>query len=65
MLDDPGGCQREVAADQLSDRTVGDSARPLRIDVDAHRLGDADGVGKLDLAAIRQLRRDIAALSAS
>ena len=36
----------------------GDLAGPLGVDVDADRLGDADGVGELDLAALGQARGD-------
>jgi hypothetical protein len=45
-----------VLAHQLGDLDVGDLAGALGVDVDADRLGDADGVGQLDLAALGQAR---------
>ena len=35
-----------------------DLAGAVRIDIDRQRLGNADGVGKLDRAAIGEARRD-------
>ena len=58
VLDDAAGREREQLADQLADPLVVDAAGPLRIDVHAHRLGHADGVGQLHLAAIGQAGRD-------
>ena len=58
VLDDPRGGQREVPADQLGDLVVGDLAGALGVDVDAHGLGDADGVGELHLAAVGQAGGD-------
>ena len=47
-----------MLADQLGDHRVGDLAGALGVDVDADRLGDADGVGELDLAALGQAGGD-------
>ena len=58
VLDDPRGVQRERLADQAGDLGVGDLAGAEGVDVDADRLGDADGVGELDLALLGQARGD-------
>ena len=54
----PDGVSGKRLADQLGDLRVGDLAGALGVDVDADRLGDADGVGELDLAALGQARGD-------
>ena len=58
VLDDARRGQREVLADQLGDLRVGDLAGAVGVDVDADRLGDADGVGELHLAALGQAGGD-------
>ena len=57
VLDDPARREREVLADQALDLAVGNGAGAVGVDVDADRLGDADGVGELDLARGRPGRR--------
>ena len=50
--------EREELADQLAKPLVVDAAGALRIDVHAHRLGDADRIGQLHLAPLGQAGRD-------
>ena len=54
----PEGVSGKISPDELGDRRVGELARAEGVDVDAHRLGDADGVGELDLAALGQAGGD-------
>ena len=54
----PDGSEREMLADQLGDQRVGDLAGAVGVHMDADRLGDADGVGELDLAPLGQARGD-------
>ena len=48
----------EVLEDVLLELLVGDLAGAERVDVHADRLRDADRVGDLHLAALREARRD-------
>src|SRR3546814_13525521 len=57
-LQDAEGAQVEVLADQLLDHVVADLAGAEGGDRDAGRLGDADGVADLHLAAVGQARGD-------
>ena len=54
IADDSAGAQVEVFADQLGDVFIGDLARAEGLDVDRERVRHANGVGHLDLAALRQ-----------
>src|SRR5690349_14783141 len=58
VLDDPAGSQREGLADQIANLLVVDLARAKGIDVDAHRLRNADRIRELHLAPIGQPRGD-------
>ena len=58
VLDDPGRGQREELSDQVGDLGVGDLAGAEGVDVDADRLGNADGVGELNLASLGQAGGD-------
>src|SRR3989338_6485365 len=57
-LDDGAGREVELLHHGLLDDRLGQRAGTARLDQDGHRLHDADGVGKLHLAAFRQPRRD-------
>src|SRR5271157_1931761 len=58
VLDDSRRGERETAADDLREGRVGKLAGAEAIDMDADRFGNADGVGKLDLAPLGQTRGD-------
>ena len=57
-LDDALGGQREVLANQLGQLGFADLAGAEGFDAHADRLGDADGVGKLDFGAIGEAGGD-------
>src|SRR6202047_640000 len=52
IADDAGRAHREVLADQRLDAPVRDGAGAEAVGVDRDRLGDPDGGGQLDLAAL-------------
>src|SRR5258707_12692834 len=54
LFDDFFGRQLEVFADQLGKLGLTDSPSAARIYAHRHRLGDADGIGKLHFALISQ-----------
>src|SRR5438105_10894380 len=56
--DDRGRLQVEQLAHELRELLVRDDARAKRVDRDRHRIGDADRVCHLDLAAARELGGD-------
>ena len=56
MID--GRAQVEMALDEGLDPLVGDLARAERLDREADRPGDADGVGDLDLEAVGEAGGD-------
>ena len=58
VLDDARRREREDFADQLAEPRVVDLAGAFGVDVDAHRLGNADRVGELHFAAVGQARGD-------
>src|SRR5690606_15080265 len=55
--DDARRPQVKVFADELRQLFFTDFAGTVRIDADGNRLCDADGVGELDFALVRQARR--------
>ena len=58
VFDDARRREREDFADELADPCVFDLARAFGVDVHAHGLGDADGVGELHFAALGQAGGD-------
>ena len=54
VTDDGAGAQVEVFLDELADLLIGDLAGVEGLDVNRQRVGHADGIGHLDLAAVRQ-----------
>src|SRR5262249_27670908 len=58
LLDDSLGCQRKHFAHEGGDPLVGDETRAERIDSYTDRVGDADGVRKLDLTLLGQSGSD-------
>ena len=54
----PAGVSGKCLRTSSADLRVGDLAGALGVDVDAHRLGDADGVGELHFAALGQAGGD-------
>ena len=54
----PDGVSGKVLRTSAAIWRVGDLAGAEGVDVDADRLGDADGVGELDLALLGQARGD-------
>ncbi len=53
-VDDPPGRQREVLPDQLHDPLVGNLAGSEGVHVDRGGLRNPDGIGKLELALVRE-----------
>ena len=50
IFDDPLSGQRELFANNIANRAIGNLAGSLRIDIDANRIRDADRVSQLDFA---------------
>jgi hypothetical protein len=58
LLDQHAGARVEGLEDRRGELVVGDHAGAERVDQHRDRLGDADGVGELDLAATGEARGD-------
>ena len=54
----PRGREREALPHQALEHAVGDAAGAEGVDVERHRLGDADGVGELHLDALGEAGGD-------
>src|SRR5689334_8787232 len=53
-LDDAAWRQLEVIAHEFRQSTIADSSSAFRIDVHRNRIGNADSVGELDHATVRE-----------